>query len=159
MARTERDREDLLAEATALVERVELELPGLNDHVIAGFRANGCGSVYFGHDVAYQFNARGELRRAHDHGVLFKAERGRLVQLNRQRKAERVELVAEALGPDQAARFLHTMVERLGCLRDALVRGEVNIIGQSPQNADIVTRLISWLASLTPPVVAQRPNV
>src|SRR6184192_244955 len=99
MARVERDREDLLAEATALVERVELEVAGWPGHVVLGFRASGCGSVYFGADEAYQFNTTGELRRAYRDGALYKAERRRLVRLARQRTAEEVQLIRHELNP------------------------------------------------------------
>ncbi len=81
MAHEEQDREDLLAEAVALVERVEIELPDGGGHVIAGFRRNSCGSVYFDADPAYHFNSRHALRRAFVGGRLLKAERGCLVVL------------------------------------------------------------------------------
>src|SRR4051812_2746857 len=101
MARVERDREDLLAEATALVERVELELPGWPEHVIVGFRPSGCGSVYLGPDEAYQFNTAGELRRAYKEGALYKAEHGRLVRLTRHRASEEVQLIRHELDAAQ----------------------------------------------------------
>ena len=44
-----------MAEATALVERVELKLPDADDRVVVGFRRNGCASVFFGPDPVYQF--------------------------------------------------------------------------------------------------------
>lgn len=37
MARHSEDREDILPEATALVERVELEIDGLEDPLVVGF--------------------------------------------------------------------------------------------------------------------------
>ncbi len=80
MARDEQDREDLLREATALVERVELA-PTDNEageHIVIGFRAGGAASVYFGGDTAYHFNSDGELRRAYADGLLYKADIGRL---------------------------------------------------------------------------------
>ena len=40
MARREQDREDILAEATALVERVELQIAGETDPIVVGFRRN-----------------------------------------------------------------------------------------------------------------------
>ncbi len=70
MARDESSREDLLREATALVERIEL-VPHATDpliaasdlfdkHIVAGFRRDGALSVFFGEDPVYHFNAEGE---------------------------------------------------------------------------------------------------
>src|SRR5262245_10991650 len=89
MAREESDREDLLREATALVERIELivDIGNAGQHVVAGFRTNGAASIFFGADPVYQFNAAGELRRAYCDGVLIKGSRGRLVSLSRKRLA------------------------------------------------------------------------
>src|SRR5204863_2544475 len=78
MAREESSREDLLREATALVERIELIPNGSTSdgRIVAGFRRNGALSVFFGEDPVYQFNAAGELRRAYTDGKLLKADRG-----------------------------------------------------------------------------------
>ncbi len=99
MARDEEDREDLLREATALVERVELQIYGLLESVVAGFRRDSAASFFFGQDVVYQFNTACELRRGFFEGKLLKAERGRLIQLTRQRTAESVNLVRHELTP------------------------------------------------------------
>src|SRR5688572_26999220 len=69
MSRRESDREDLLREATALVERVELLVPGEGEPVVAGFRRDGSLSVFFGPEAVYQFNSAGELRRAFAGGL------------------------------------------------------------------------------------------
>ena len=70
MARDESDREDLLREATALVERIELAPADAADdeHIVAGFRRDGALSIYFGADPVYHFNSAGELRRAYCDG-------------------------------------------------------------------------------------------
>ena len=41
MARRESDREDLLREATALVERAELTIEGFDEPIVVGFRRDG----------------------------------------------------------------------------------------------------------------------
>src|SRR5688572_18570527 len=64
MARQEQDREDILREATALVERVELLIPEFPEPIVAGFRRDGSASFFFGADPVLQFNAQGKLRRA-----------------------------------------------------------------------------------------------
>jgi hypothetical protein len=168
MARIERDREDLLAEATALVERVELELVGAGhasnvpnqaEHVVIGFRANGCGSVYFGQGEAYQFNTAGELRRAYRDGDLYKAERGRLVRLTRRRTAEELQLVRHELDGEQTADFLRRMVDLLGWLARALDENGYRVVGQVPQGVDLVAKAAAWLGTLRPGGVAHAPHV
>ena len=73
MARNQSDREDLLREATALVERAELRISGWSEPVVVGFRRGGGASLFFGGKEVYQFNAGGELRRAFVAGRLIKA--------------------------------------------------------------------------------------
>jgi hypothetical protein len=159
MARQEHEREDLLAEATALVERVEIAISGCRDHVVMGFRADGCGSVYFGQDEAFHFNTRNELRRAYYRGRLFKAHRGRLIALSRQRRADRVELVADDLDDARTAHFLQHFSTRVAELRAVLESGEYQCVGQVPPEGDVLARAKRWLAVLpTPPVIAARPH-
>ncbi|HEX3599001.1 MAG TPA: hypothetical protein VHU84_02590, partial [Lacipirellulaceae bacterium] len=77
MSREESQREDLIREATALVERIEISFdasvsndPDSPQQVIIGFRANGALSIFFGEDPVYQFNSAGDLRRAYWNGQL-----------------------------------------------------------------------------------------
>ncbi len=156
MARVERDREDLLAEATALVQRVELDMqdghasavPGLPQRVIVGFRSSGCGSVYFGPDEAYQFNTAGELRRAYRDGELYKAERGRLVRLTRQRTSGEVLLIRHELDDAECAGFLGRMAELLDGLRRSLNEKSYQILRQMPADVDLVGGVAAWLNDL-----------
>ena len=97
MAHYESDREDLLRQATALVERAEILLPGLTEPLVVGFRRDGSVSFFFGADPVYQFNAAGELRRAYLDGLLYKADRGRLVQMRARAVATEVVLVSVEL--------------------------------------------------------------
>ena len=85
MARDERDREDLLNEATALTQRVELRIPSVSQTVFIGFRREGAASIYWGQDEVHHFNGSNELRRGFLTGRLVKAERGRLCWLDRNR--------------------------------------------------------------------------
>jgi hypothetical protein len=81
MTREASDREDLLREAKALVDRIKLVPIGgrPDEHVITGFRNNGATSFCFGTDTVYHFSAGGQLRRAHCNAILFKASNGKLV--------------------------------------------------------------------------------
>jgi len=160
MARHESTREDLLRDARALVERVELAIPGLTEPVVAGFRPLGPLSVYFGEDPAYHFTARGELRRAYVDRTLYKADRGRLVALARDRTDNAVFLFRHELDEAETAAFLGEATRRLEGLREALAAGKYQILRQVPAEARVVERLQTWLGEHgAKRMVAQRPNV
>ena len=159
MARQESDREDLLREATALVERAELQLAGESETFVIGFRRDGAGSIFFGSEPVYQFNAAGELRRGYWRGMLIKAERGELVSLLRQRTTEQVQLVRHQLTAIETAEYLHELQARLAKLVNALRMDDFCLIGQVPDIADVLSRILAWLLNLPhPPRIAARPN-
>jgi len=157
MAREESSREDLLREATALVERIELDVSG--EHVVAGFRSDGSPSVFFGEDPVFQFNAAGQLRRAFCSGRMIKAVRGQLVALERNRTEQEVQLVRHELSASEQADLLAQMGERLRKLENDLHTGTFTIVGQHPADADVIGRLRSWFAEHREWPVADRPNV
>src|SRR5262245_42412456 len=102
MAREIHEREDLLRDARALVPRAMLrvELDGRMVDVFAGFRGESL-SLFFGGDPVYHFNARGELRRAFVAGQLIKAERRRLIFIERRQGND--ETLLERQPPDEVA--------------------------------------------------------
>ena len=146
MAREEHDREDLLAEATALTERAELQVEGFAAPIVIGFRSQGAASFYFGADPAYHFNSAGRLRRAFVRNLLYKAERGRLVSLDRRRAAGQVQLLRHELDAAESDRFLEEARQRLIALRDKLHGRQFQTVGQHPQQADVVGRAQAWLS-------------
>jgi hypothetical protein len=148
MARERQDREDLLAEAKALVERASLALAGHDEDVMVGFRRDGGASLYFGPARVYHFTSRGELRRAMIEPLLFKAERGQLVSLRRQPGEGTIELLRHDLDATEMQAFLAEMAARLTALRLALAAGTFRLIGQLPPDADVVGRLRAWLDEL-----------
>jgi hypothetical protein len=148
MARAEQDREDLLTEAKALVQRAELAVEAWSEPVVVGFRANGGASVYLGQDLAWHFDSRGRLRRAFVAGVLYKAEHGRLVSLTRQRAAGEVQLVRDELSDVQQQELLSRLSTSLARLAVQLQAGQFQVHGQVPPKAPIVDRIRSWLAGL-----------
>jgi hypothetical protein len=161
MARRETNREDLLHEATALVERIELaatESPTA-DRVVVGFRAKAAMSIFFGGGAVYQFNTRGELRRAYCDGLLFKAVRGRLVLLQRTRQPSEVRLLRHELSEEEQARFLSQMRCRLNEFVGRLKAGRLSVVGQVPPDADVLGRVRTWFADHDPCVVARMPHV
>jgi len=159
MARRESDREDLLREATALVERAEIRIPGENEPIVVGFRRDGSASFFFGADPVYQFNSAGELRRAYIDGLLYKAERGRLISLRRERSETEVSLIRNELQPHETDALLTTARARLARLNEALASHSFTLVGEVPTSGNVVGRARQWLASLPPKIsVANAPN-
>jgi hypothetical protein len=154
MARDESSREDLLRDATALVERIELRITRSDavphdwvEHIVVGFRANGSASFFFGDDPVYQFNSAGELRRAYVGSLLFKASGGRLVSIERRRQQNEVQLLSRQLADDEQIEFADKMRRWLRDLADALQKGRFEVIGQWPVGADLLNRVRNWLAT------------
>ncbi|REJ67760.1 MAG: hypothetical protein DWQ31_10250 [Planctomycetota bacterium] len=159
MARQESDREDLLNEATALRERIELTHSGEDEPVTVGFRAGGDISFYFGPEVVYQFNAAGQLRRAHLGDRLIKAERGRLVALKRVRTPEATTLQRFDVDETQTAEIFAAMRSRLEALLKILERGDFHIVGQVPAEQPLIERIVRELPALLEAEVAPSPRV
>jgi hypothetical protein len=159
MAREESDREDLLAEATALVERAELLT--LNDGiaVVAGFRRDGAASFFFGADPVYQFNSQGQLRRAFRHGKLIKAEQGRLVSLTRVRTETESQLVRHELTRSETRTLLADLDDRLNELSQRVRERRFQLVGQVPAEVDVVGRIERWLDSRGEATIAESPRV
>jgi hypothetical protein len=174
MARDKSAREDLLREATALVERIELRAhditrrttstgsasaPFAGGHIVAGFRASGGLSIFFGEDPVYQFNAAGELRRAYCNGMLYKAARGRLVSLRRERHHDAVQLVSRELTAHEQHEFVLRMQHDLQDLARELNHGGYTIVGQVPPEADVLSRVRAWLSAHDGLPIAASPRV
>jgi hypothetical protein len=161
MAREESDREDLLRDATALVERIEFARSdaGEGEHIFVGFRADGAMSIYLGADPVYHFNSAGELRRAYCDGWLIKAESGRLVAMERRRQEHEVQLVRRELSDDAQAAFLGSMSRRLHDLEQRLRSNSLSVVGQVPPDADVLGRVDETLAELVDVKVAKSPSV
>ena len=159
VARHEQDREDILREATALIERVELQLPAYAEPVTVGFRRDGSISFFIGADPVFQFNSACELRRAYLDGRLIKAERGQLVSLQRQRTTTQVELRSTLLDAAASADLIAMATQHLRQLADHLRQKTYQVNGQVPPSVDVVARVRQWLEDLTWPIaVARRPH-
>jgi hypothetical protein len=159
MAREAHDREDLLAEARALVERVSLRIDNSDEEIVVGFRRDRGASFYLGADCVYQTNSAGQLRRAFVDDRMVKAERGRLVLLTRERTADAVALVRHSLDDAQQRTFLEAATNRLLALRDAMADPTCRIVGQVPADVDVAGRVRRWLNDLRGPLeVALSPR-
>lgn len=159
VAREEHRREDLLREAKALVERIELSVP--QGIVVVGFRVDGSASFFFDEQPVYQFNAAQQFRRGFVDDLLYKAVGGRLVSLKRQRFDDRLELQRHELSEEEATHFLADMRQYLERLSSLLARGDYTCRGQIPRDADVLQRTAAWLGSaLSRPIeIAHSPRV
>jgi hypothetical protein len=179
MAREVQEREDLLRDATALVQRVELKILNadeagfasksqiedrLPDNLFAGFRSQGEMSVYFGNDPVYQFTRVGSLRRAFSHGQIIKAQQGDLISWQRHRTNQRVEMIPHKLNSHEQCDWLAVMCQRLLSLQHVLETNAYQLVGQfpadgDPVNGDVVSRLHQWLVAHQEIQVADSPGI
>ncbi len=141
MAQHEADREDFLRDATALVPRFELILPGELKTVLAGFHNDGRLSIYFGADPAYHFDAARRLRRAFVAGQLYRSQGVTMARLTRVRTAEATELQRYDLTAPELAEFLARLHTRMQSLAAAMAAGTTQVLAQEPTGDDYVVQL------------------
>ena len=160
MARHEADREDIMREATALVERIELRLLNREETVIIGFRKDGAVSLFFGQQKVYHFNSQNELRRAFLAGELVKAEQRQLIALRRERTATEVQLLRRPLDERDKQFELEILCSLLAELRSAIPTASVEVVAQHPSDGSVLARVTDWIAQLPGTIsIATRPNV
>ena len=160
MARFEQDREDLMREATRLLPRASWSTAEIDRRIVTGIRPPGALSVYFGADPVYHFNSRGELRRAFIDGLLWKADRGRLVRMRRARSPEQTLLMATTVEADEQATRLARLQAELATFIDSVKREQTQLIESVGPQAD---EREYWLSRLTVVAgclrVANRPHI
>lgn len=163
MARQESDREDLLREATALVQRVELRVVDQPESMVVGFRRDGSASFYFTPDFVVQTNRAGELRRVYFAGRLLKAVDGTLAALQRQRQDDAVILLRTDLTPEEQTQLLEQVTKAILQLKHDLgdhAPARYEVVGEVPVDGNVLARVRSLLEELKLPLpVAARPNV
>ena len=161
MTRQENDREDLLREAIGLVDRVEIRVCGWTASLVAGFRDQGAVSLFVGQDEVYQFDTHLALRRGYWQGKLLKAERGRLVELTRQRTPTQTLLQRRALSSDEEQAHLRRLSGRLEQLRTSLREGRFETLGEvSKSGSPVIPRLAHWLDTFPATVaIADTPRL
>jgi hypothetical protein len=164
MSRTETDREDLMAEAVALVRRIEFAVPGRDESVVCGFRRDGGFSVYLGQDPVFHFDAALRLRRAFRGGKLYRTQGDTLAELTRNRGESTTTLVRRDLPPAKLAEFLDEMRATMRSLQVAVAEGRATVQRRVPeQDADrladvgrILTRIVDSEPALAPAIAGKR---
>lgn len=162
MARHEHRREDLIREAVALRQRAALAVPSLlaGDEVTIGIRASGALSLYLGEDPAWHLNPQRQLRRAFRQGRLLKAEAGRLVELERVRTDDVVELRRRVLTDDEQVAVLQEVQTHVMQLAHAIARTEAQLLRAAGDPLPTLADVSAWLAPFVESRihVAQEPN-
>lgn len=142
MAREEHAREDLMAEATGLLPRLELQLPGELEPVVAGWKSNGWLSVYFGESPVYHFDGAGGLRRAFRNGRLYRLEARSLCELERHRSEGASALMRRRLSDEEQAEFLAELRHRLAGLAEALASGAATVLREVSDTCHALGQLL-----------------
>jgi hypothetical protein len=146
MTRQENDREDLLREATGLIDRVEIRIRGWTAPLVAGFRDHGAVSLFVGQDEVYQFDTHLAWRRGYWQGKLLKAERGRLIELTRQRTPTQTVLQRRELTSGEEQAHLLRLSGRIEQLRRSLREGRFETLGEASKSGNaVIPRLADWL--------------
>jgi hypothetical protein len=131
MARQEQDREDLIAEATALVTRAEVSVPDAPQPVVLGLRSNRWLSVYLNPELVFHFNEHGALRRAHVDGLMDRSSPKGLSRLRRHRSGPKSsELLRADLSAEEQQEFLMGLANHLRVLRDHFQQGRAVVLRQ-----------------------------
>ncbi|MFV0443774.1 MAG: hypothetical protein ACK5Q5_09410 [Planctomycetaceae bacterium] len=131
MARNEANREDLLAEATALSPRAEWNWNDIS--VVVGLRPDGAMSIYFDGDPMYQFDPRGCLRRALVDGLLYRTQGDRLAALRRVRSDVETTLCRHDLTPLELLQFLQSMRSLLSQFESSVKQHRAALVRSVPE--------------------------
>jgi hypothetical protein len=146
--RRESDREDLMREAVAMPERAELRVPGFDELVTIGFRANRAMSIFIGQDLVYQFDPAGRLRRAFANGFLYRSQAVTLAKLQRVRTETKTLLQRSDLNNSELAEFQTGMKARLSELTAAIGADRIQVLRSVPPNTDHRPRLYSSISQV-----------
>lgn len=116
MNRNESDKEDLIKDASAMVDRAEFSIVSIDNQpsiVTAGFRKDDSLSLYFDQDPFYQFDGSGLLRRAYESGYLYRSQGVTLARLNRTRTSQQTTLNRNDLDSSELFQFRIRMTAHL----------------------------------------------
>jgi len=148
MARQSSDREDLMAEAITLSPRVSCLIPEHTEEIVAGRRADGRWSVFFGGDPVYHFDANDRLRRAFVRGHLYRSQGTTLARLTRQETPAETVLLRHDLEPAELNAFLLETQELLAQLAAAHQCRSIRVLQSIPGNADFLLELAPHLEAV-----------
>ncbi len=157
--RVEADREDLMAEAANLRERIELRVPSSEVPVTIGCNDQGHWSFYFGADPMYRFDAEGRLRRAVKGGKLFRTQGSTLAELERVRRDNETQLQRRDLSLLELEVFLQEAQSHLSQLYTAYSSDRCQTLREIGTTADWAARFTGILELLTTDSLSLAPAI
>lgn len=146
-SRIEADREDMLAEAVNLPERIEVELSGIDSPVTIGRNRLGFWSFYFGPEPVYRFDAEMQLRRAVHSGKLYRTQGTTLAELTRVRLEHETQLQRRDLSGPEAEELLSKFRADLVTVQSGLPT--VRIVREVGISPEFLSDLREFLTRLT----------
>jgi len=166
VSKQQQNKEDILREATALVNRIEIKFSQKavsKESVFVGFRRDGAVSFFFGAEPVYQFNTRHEFRRGYCKGAMLKADNGKICNLTRVREGDQLVLLSRDYSDEQTAEFLEEMKHALLVLYKEIRGGQWSILGavvEAGTAEELLNRVADWLETHTSELqIADTPNV
>lgn len=149
MTRHESDKEDLIADAVALIDRAEYSMASEDSQphciVTVGFRSDRSLSVYFDQDPFYQFDSAGLLRRSFANNFLYRSQGTTLARLQRERSDGAVSLMRTDLTPYELHEFGNRMTQQLTLLKAAILSGAAQRLRTVTDLPDFDTVLIQQI--------------
>ena len=163
VARHAEDREDLFAEATALTTRFEFESWEESEVIVAGCRANGAWSIYFGAEPCYHFDPEGRLRRAFAFGYLYRTQGNTLARLKRVQTGDEVVLQRTDLGSTDLGYFMGRLRGKVDTILSLLNDGGLRCLRKCPDDSDVsailtkgLTKILIEWPNLSPAISTRR---
>lgn len=147
MALNERDREDLLADGTAMPIRGEAILE--MKVVLVGFRPGGQVSLYVGPDPVFQFNADNQLRRVYWNENRYSAIDGRLCLLERDRRGGQVTFRNDPVAQKTQDAIRNDIESRLSWLGRAISDASTQWRVVGTDEMDFRRRIEDWLGKMS----------
>ena len=152
------DDEDLIREATALTERIEVCI-GQGENWLWGRRRNGSVSVFCG-PLVFQFNSANEIRRAFADGRRIKSENGQLIRLERTSGGGAIHFIESVLDQSQQETLLAKARQSLDNLAAALDKTGNPVRGEGADLSELASAAKQWLAEVlaSPLAIADQPH-
>lgn len=147
-SRIEADREDLLAEAVNLPERIEMQILGIDNPVTIGRNRLGFWSFYFGPEPVYRFDTELRLRRAVRDGKLYRTQGTTLAELTRVRLEEETQLQRRDLTVGELDDLLASIRQEMIGVQDALAESRFTALREVGTSDEFLTQLQEFLARL-----------
>lgn len=154
MTRIEDDKEDLIADATALLPRAEYtrtanaRLASPWNVITVGVRRDLCVSLYLDQDPFYQFDQHGGLRRAYVGDFLYRSGGKSLTRIHRVRTEDATKLASEVLSADELAEFRRTTHQDLTTLSELCRSKAISRNRSVPENADPLAGIQELLTAI-----------